>query len=199
LLAATGLNTAFFVRGDNEFTRMERASLPDPIIQIEDAPGLGREIGIAWEDPTAMSPRTKRIGAEPTPQSRPADLRYQALGDHSAPNLRERKSRQRRLQAMRKFTSESLNLDDDAGGKTGGSPAPRLSLEAGKPREGKSLTPLADIILALPALLLSWMSWPCSLRTQSAAQNCARSPVLQLCASMAASTNVGTLPAAALR
>ena len=119
LLAATGLNTAFFVRGDDEFTRLERASLPDAIIEIEDAPGLGREIGIAWEDPTAMLPRTERIGAEPAPQSRPADLRYQALGDHFAPNLRERKSRQWQLQAMGKFTSESLNLNDDAGGKTG--------------------------------------------------------------------------------
>src|SRR5215467_16251173 len=63
LLAATGLNTAFFVRGDDEFTRLERASLPNAIIQIKDAPGLGCEIGIAWEDPTAMSPRTKSIGA----------------------------------------------------------------------------------------------------------------------------------------
>src|SRR5262249_51916638 len=76
-------------------------------------------IGIAREDPTAMSPRTESIGAEPAPQSRPADLCYQALGDYFAPNLRKRKSRQWQLQAMGKFTSQSLNLDDDAGGKTG--------------------------------------------------------------------------------
>ena len=136
LLAATGLNTAFFVRRDDELTRMERASLPNTIIQIEDAPGLGREIGIAWKDPTAMLPRTQRIGAEP-PQSRPADLRYQALGDHFAPNLRERKSRQWQPQAMGKFTSESLNLNDDAGGKTGRVARPEVRTrgpEAGRGR-----------------------------------------------------------------
>jgi len=114
-----GLNAAFFVRGDDEFTGREWASLPDTIIEIEDAPGLGREVGIAWEDPTAISLRTESIGAKPAPQSRPADLRYQALSDHFAPNLRKRKSRQWQLQAMGKFTSKSLNLDDDAGGKTG--------------------------------------------------------------------------------
>ena len=119
MLAATGLNTAFFVCRDDKLARLEGASLPDAIIQIEDAPGLGREIWIAREDPTAMSPRTERIGAKPAPQSRPADLRYQALGDHFSPNLRKRESRQWQLQAMGKFTSESLNLNDDAGGKTG--------------------------------------------------------------------------------
>lgn len=113
------MNTAFFVRRDDELARMQRASLPNTFIQIENAPGLGREIRVAWEDPTAISPRTKRVGAEPAPQGRPTDLRYQALRDHFAPNLGKRKSRQRQLQAMWKFTSESFNLDDDAGGKTG--------------------------------------------------------------------------------
>ena len=31
LLSATGLNTAFFVRRDDELTRMERASVPNAI------------------------------------------------------------------------------------------------------------------------------------------------------------------------
>jgi hypothetical protein len=45
---------------------------------------------------------------------------------------------------MREFTSESFDLDDDAGGKLGGTTAPRFGLEAGKPRKGESLAPLAD-------------------------------------------------------
>jgi hypothetical protein len=65
-----------------------------------------------------MSPRAERIGAEPAPQGGPANFRYQPLGDHFAPNLGKRKSRQRQLQAMRQFTGECLNLDDDAGGKS---------------------------------------------------------------------------------
>ena len=66
-----------------------------------------------------MAPRAKRIGAEPTPQGRPADLRYQTLGDHFSPDLGKRKSRQQQVQTMWEFTGESLNLDDDAGGKSG--------------------------------------------------------------------------------
>jgi hypothetical protein len=39
---------------------------------------------------------------------------------------------------MGKFTSESLNLNNDAGRKLGsGSPAPRLSLEAGNAARGQ--------------------------------------------------------------
>jgi len=45
---------------------------------------------------------------------------------------------------MLEFTGESLNLDDDAGGKEGGTPAPRLRLQARESREGESLAPLAD-------------------------------------------------------
>ena len=67
LLAATGLNTAFFVCRDDELARLERASLPNAIIQVEDAPGLGSEIRVPGKDPTAMSPGAKRIGAEPAP------------------------------------------------------------------------------------------------------------------------------------
>jgi hypothetical protein len=66
-----------------------------------------------------MSPRAKCIGAEPAPQGRTANLSYQPLGDHFAPNLGEGKSRQRQLQAIGEFTGESFNLDDDAGGKRG--------------------------------------------------------------------------------
>jgi hypothetical protein len=83
LLAATGLHTAFFVCRDDELTRLERASLPNAIVEVEDASGFGREMRIAWEDPTAMPP-------EPAPQGGPADLCYQALGDFSQASTRER-------------------------------------------------------------------------------------------------------------
>jgi hypothetical protein len=65
----------------------QSAPLPNAIIQIEDASSLGREIWIAWEDRTAMSPRAQRIGTEPAPPGRSANLSYQPLCDHLAPNL----------------------------------------------------------------------------------------------------------------
>src|SRR5713101_2022968 len=40
--------------------------------------------------------------------------------------------------------ARALTWTTTLGGKVGGSAAPRLRLEAGKPREGKSLAPLAD-------------------------------------------------------
>ncbi len=64
-------------------------------IQIEDTPSLGCEIWVAREEPTAMSPRAERVGAEPAPQGRSANLSYQPLCDHFAPNLGKRKSRER--------------------------------------------------------------------------------------------------------
>jgi hypothetical protein len=87
LLAATGLDTAFFVRRDDELTRIERAALPKAILQLEDAPGLGSEIWVTWKDPTAMSPRAKRIRAEPAPQARPANLSDQPGSDRTAPHV----------------------------------------------------------------------------------------------------------------
>src|SRR5580704_16224515 len=94
LLAATGLDTAFFVRGDDELTRIERAALPKAIIKIEYTPSLCSEIWVTRKDPTAMSPRAKRIRAEPAPQGRPANLSDQPLSDHFPPNLGKRKSRE---------------------------------------------------------------------------------------------------------
>jgi len=45
---------------------------------------------------------------------------------------------------MWEFTWERLNLDHDAQGKAGGTPAPRLRLQVRKSREGESRAPLAD-------------------------------------------------------
>jgi hypothetical protein len=90
-----GLEYCFFVCRDDELTRTQRASLPNAIIQIEDTPSLGREIWVAWKDPTAMSPRAERIGAEPAHKVAPLISASNPLRDHFAPNLGKRKSRER--------------------------------------------------------------------------------------------------------
>ena len=98
---------------------------------------LGREIWVAWEDPTAMSPRAERIGTEPAPQGRSANLSYQPLCDHLAPNLAKRESRERQLQAMWKFSGQSLNLDDDAGGKRGRDARPEVATPGQEAARGR--------------------------------------------------------------
>src|SRR6266852_3866567 len=91
-----------------------------------------------------MSPRAERIGAEPAPQGRPANLRYQPLGDHFAPNL-ERESRESgSCKRCGSSHASALTWTTTLGGKAGGTPAPRLRLQARKSREGESLAPLAD-------------------------------------------------------
>jgi hypothetical protein len=57
------LNAGFFIRRDDELRILQGFALPDSGVEIEDAPGFGSEIRIAWKDPTAVLPRTKGIGA----------------------------------------------------------------------------------------------------------------------------------------
>jgi len=78
-----------------------------------------RKIGIAREQPTAMAPRSDRIGVEPAPESRAADRRHDAARDHFALQLPQRPARQRDADRAGTFTRETLDLNDDAGGKSG--------------------------------------------------------------------------------
>ncbi len=66
-----------------------------------------------------MSPRTEGIAAEPAPQRSAADLGDQTLSDDVLADLGDRKPRQGKTEAMRKFAGEGLNLNDEAGGKSG--------------------------------------------------------------------------------
>src|SRR5258708_37093787 len=86
---------------------------------MEDGPGFGSEIRIPGKDPTTGLPRTKGIGAQPTPESCPANLGDNTLGYHLLPDIRQRKPRERQPEAMRKLTGEGFYLHDDAGGKRG--------------------------------------------------------------------------------
>ena len=126
LLATSRLNTGFFVRRDNEFRTMQRFSLPDASVEIEDASGFASEIGIAWKDPTTVLPRTKGIGTQPTPECRAADLGNYALSHCLLANIGQRQARQRQPQAMGKLTGESFYLHDDVGGKRGRDPRPEV-------------------------------------------------------------------------
>ena len=61
MLAAAGLNAGLFIGGDDEFVVLQRAALPLAGVQIQYAPGLGGEIRIAREDPTAVIPRANSV------------------------------------------------------------------------------------------------------------------------------------------
>ena len=117
LFATACLNTGFLVRAEDELRSMQRFALPDAGIEIEDAPGFAREIGIRWKDPTAVLPRTQGIGTQPTPEGGAADLGNYALSHCLLANIGQGQPRQRQPQAMGKLTGESFYLHHDAGGK----------------------------------------------------------------------------------
>lgn len=66
-----------------------------------------------------MLPRAEGITAEPSPQSGAADLGHQTLAEHMLAKLSDGESGQRKTEAVGKLAGESLNLDDEAGGKSG--------------------------------------------------------------------------------
>ena len=73
-----------------------------------------------------MLPGAKSIAAEPAPQGGAADLGDQTLRNHMLTDLLDRETGQRESEAVRKFAGQRLNLNDEAGGKSG----PYARLEA---------------------------------------------------------------------
>ncbi len=114
-----GLDARLFVGAEHVLPRPERDPLPAAFIEIQDPAGLERELRVAGEDPAAIAPWSQRILAEPAPQRGAADLRHDSLRHHLASKLRHRPARQRHLTPPRQLTGQSLDLDDDAGGKSG--------------------------------------------------------------------------------
>ena len=73
-----------------------------------------------------MLPGAKSIAAEPAPQAGAADLGDQTLRDHTLTDLLDRETGQRKSETVRKLAGQCLNLNDEAGGKSG----PYARLEA---------------------------------------------------------------------
>ncbi len=119
LFAASGLDARFLVRRHKEVIIAQWSAFPNAVVEIEDGAGCGRKIGIAREDPTSMLPGAEGIATEPAPQGGAADLGDETLRNHVLSDLFDREAGQRKAEAVRKFTGKLLNLDDEAGGKSG--------------------------------------------------------------------------------
>src|ERR1700730_12756437 len=61
VFAAASLNAGLFIGGNDEFVILQRSALPLAGIEIQNAPGLGGEVRIAGEDPTAVVPRSNGV------------------------------------------------------------------------------------------------------------------------------------------
>jgi len=119
LLPPSGLNAGLLIRGNYIVVGTQRSALPDAFVEIEDWTCFVRKVGIAREDPASMLPGTKGIAAEPAPERGPADLGDQALRNYVLSDFFDRESGQGEAECVRQFAGQSLNLDDETGGKSG--------------------------------------------------------------------------------
>jgi hypothetical protein len=119
LFSAPRLNTRLLVRRDHEVISTQWSAVPNALVEVEDGAGFGSKVGIPREDPASMLPRPESVGAEPTPQGGATDFGDEALRNHVLADLLNRETRQRKSEAVREFTGKRLNLDDEAGGKSG--------------------------------------------------------------------------------
>lgn len=58
------LDAGFLVDRQDELIILQRPSLPDSFVQIQDTSRLLGEIRVAWENPAAVLPRADRILVE---------------------------------------------------------------------------------------------------------------------------------------
>jgi len=65
LVGRVGLEHWSFHPPRSRSRRRPTAVLPNALIQVNDAVGLGSKVGIALEKPASMLPRAQRIAAEP--------------------------------------------------------------------------------------------------------------------------------------
>jgi hypothetical protein len=119
MLPAPRLETGLLISRDDKFIASQAGPVPGSGIEIQQAAGFLRKLGIAGENPAPMSPGLQRIGAQPTPQGDPADLCDEAAREDLAPQFPNGEARQRYVRATGQLTSEPFNVDDDAGGKSG--------------------------------------------------------------------------------
>ena len=117
--APARLNAGLLVGAQDVFTSAHGVPLPPSFVEIQDAASFGGKVPIAWKDPAAMPPGLQGILTEPAPHRGPADLGDDASGDHFSLQLGDGPPRQRQSLLAGRFTRQRLDLDDDAGGKSG--------------------------------------------------------------------------------
>jgi hypothetical protein len=82
------LDGGLLVGGEHELVGPQRRVVEAVGVEVEDAGGLGAEVGVAGEDPGTVLPWLDGIRAQPTPDRRVRDRRDDVLFDDSANQIR---------------------------------------------------------------------------------------------------------------
>jgi len=138
------LDAGFLIGRQDEVIGGERPALPDPLIEVEDAPGFPSKVGIARKDPTPVLPGANRVFMQPTPYCA-------ALRVATSPERRASAASSATLQRARGWSdrlgsshARALTCTTTSGGKSPGAPRPRPLFEAREAILEKSLAPQAD-------------------------------------------------------
>jgi len=123
MLAASGLNAGFFIGAQNKVFFGKGLSIPEAMIQVQDAARLGCKLRVSRKDPRAVPPRADGVLVQPAPDGAVADGGHQAAILGIATQIRHAPTRQRLLMGAGQFTGQSFDLNDQLWGeKPGGDP-----------------------------------------------------------------------------
>src|SRR6266850_1278587 len=123
VFAAASLNAGLFIGGDDEFVIFQRPALPLPGVEIQQAAGLGGEVRVAREYPTAVVPRPNGVLIQPAPQRAAADRGNQTALLDLLNQITGARAGQRQTVLGRQLTRQRFNLNDEIWGKkSGGDP-----------------------------------------------------------------------------
>src|SRR5438132_10840177 len=124
VLARSGLDRGLLVATHDEVAGVQALSLPAPLVQVEDRPGLDLELGVAPQDPGAVVPWADRVFGQPPPHGHAGDPLDDSARDRLAGELRRGPARQRHAllggQLARQRDDLSVHL---WGKKSGAGPA----------------------------------------------------------------------------
>ena len=105
------LDAGLLVGRDDVLILAQRLPLPAPLVQIQDAPGLGLEVQIARKDPAAVLPRPDGVFVQPTPDRAVADARHQARALSVSRHIGHAESRQWQAEVGPQLARERFDLN----------------------------------------------------------------------------------------
>src|SRR5712692_4232704 len=120
MFADASLDAGLLVGADHELVGFEGFALPLAGVEIEDAPGLGGEVRIAREDPSAVLPGANGVFVEPAPHRLVADRGSDTAAANLAGDVGSAQPRKGKAQSNGQLTGESLYLHDDLWGEKPG-------------------------------------------------------------------------------
>src|SRR5256884_171671 len=115
------LNAGLFIRRDDELVGAQFTALPEALVQIQNASGLGRKLWVSRKDPAAVLPRADGILVQPSPDGGVTEGGGQTTGADLGAQFGHAPARKGHTKAAGKFTGHGFNLHDQLWGENPGS------------------------------------------------------------------------------